>query len=261
MKYRALAAAPAVLVLVTLVAWAVSPGAARVPVLTSAVETAKVLAIAGCVAAARAFEPGDYLRRAWALLAACTVLLFARDLVALAHGPAALQGLLAMGGNGSSVAGTWMLARAWKVAGLDEGDRPAGRVVVLTGAVLLAVVVTGGPLVADARAIAGGDTFAIVPLASDVADAVVLVLLAPLLQTTLALRGGALRWPWALMTAGNVLWLLFDVAYAVLPAWQVPMGPGHFASESLRVLATTFLFSAGLAQRWAVGGVLVRGAA
>ncbi|HEY1693672.1 MAG TPA: hypothetical protein VGG39_16000 [Polyangiaceae bacterium] len=252
MRYRALAATPAILVLATLVAWAVSPGAARVTVLTAAVEAAKVLAMAGCILAASAFEPGEYMRRAWALLGACTLLLFARDIVALANGPAAAQGLLAIVGNGSSVAGTWMLARAWTVAGLAEEDRPAGRVAVLAGAAALALVVTGGPLLADVRALIGGHLLAIVPFASDVADAAVLILLAPLLQTTLALRGGALRWPWALMTAGNLLWLLFDVVYAIEAAWGLPVGRGHFVTDSLRVLATAFLFSAGLAQRWAV---------
>ena len=261
MKYRALAAAPILLVALSLTVWALSPAAMRSSVLAGAVETAKLLAFVGCVVAARAFEAGDYLRRAWLLLAACTLLLFARDVVALAGGAAALQGTLAIVGNGCSVAGTWMLARAWTVAGLDEADAPAGRTAVRVGAVALAILVTGGPLVGDLGALARGDLLAVVPLASDIADAVVLALLAPLLQTTLALQGGVLRWPWALLTGGNVLWLVFDAVYGFIGIWHVDPGASRIATEALRVLATLFTFSAGLAQRWAVLPVLGREAA
>lgn len=255
MKYRILAAAPVALVAASLAIWVLSPPDLRSTILVWAVETAKVLALVGCLLAARAFEPGDYLRTAWLLLAACTVLLFGRDVVALVGGPAAVQGALALAGNGSSVAGTWMLARAWAVAGLDEDDAPAGRMGLLAGAVALALLVTGWPLAGDLRALARGDVFAVVPLASDVADTVVLALLAPLLQTTLALRGGVLRWPWALLTGGNLLWLVFDAVYGVIAVWHVDPGHGRIVTEALRVLATMYTFSAGLAQRWAVAPI------
>jgi hypothetical protein len=257
-KYRALAAAPVLLVALSLIVWGLSPAGMRSSVLVAAVETAKVLAFVGCVVGARAFEAGDYLRRAWLLLAACTLLLFARDAVALTNGAAAAQGALAIAGNGCSVAGTWMLARAWTVAGLDEADAPAGRTVVRAAAVALAILVMGGPLVGDLGAVVRGDLFAVVPLASDVADAIVLALLAPLLQTTLALQGGVLRWPWALLTGGNLLWLVFDAVYGFIGIWHLAPGDSRIATDALRVLATLFTFSAGVAQRWAVLPVLGR---
>ncbi|HEX3344317.1 MAG TPA: hypothetical protein VHS09_07075, partial [Polyangiaceae bacterium] len=205
MKYRTLAAAPVVLVALTLVAWTVAPAEARPSVLAAAVASAKVLALVGCGAAAWTFEPGDYLRRAWLLLAAGTLFLFARDAVALAAGPVVAEGALATAGNACSVAGTWLLARAWTMAGLDEGDTPTGKWPLRTAAIAVSLLVTGWPLVGDLGALARGDAFAVVPLVSDVADTVVLALLAPLLRTTLALQGGVLRWPWALLTGGNVL--------------------------------------------------------
>jgi hypothetical protein len=252
MRYRALATAPVLLVVLSLTVWGLSPAAMRSSVLAGAVEIAKVLAFFGCVVAARAFEPGDYLRRAWLLLAACTLLLFARDVVALTSGAPAAQGALAIAGNGCSVAGTWMLARAWNVAGLDEGEAPAGRTLAQAVAVGVAVLVMGGPLVGDLGALVRGDVFAVVPLASDVADAFVLALLAPLLRTTLALQGGVLRWPWALLTGGNLLWLVFDAVYGFIALGHVDPGHGQIATEALRVLATLYTFSAGLAQSWAV---------
>ncbi|MGH7298556.1 MAG: hypothetical protein ACRELB_26690 [Polyangiaceae bacterium] len=257
MRFRALAALPVVLVVLALLGYFLAPPAAQPRVLTGAVEAAKILAIAGCTLAALAFEGGDYLRRAWLLLAACTSLLLARDVVALFGGAAALQGALALGGNGCSVAGTWMLARAWTVAGLDDGeDSSAGRMVILAGAAGLAVLVTGAPLVGDVAALLRGEVFAFVPLASDVADAVVLVLLAPLLQTTLALRGGVLRWPWAMLTCNNLLWLVFDAVYGFGGAWHVEPAHRHLVTEALRALATAYTFSAGIAQRWAVTSTL-----
>jgi hypothetical protein len=153
---------------------------------------AKVLAFAGCVVAAWTFEPGDYLRRAWLLLAACVLLLFGRDVVALAGGSVARAGHPGHGGQRqSSVAGTWILARAWTVAGLDEGDTPTGKWPLRTGAIAVSLLVTGWPLVGDLAALSHGDVVAVVPLVSDVADTVVLALLAPLLRTTLAPAGRA----------------------------------------------------------------------
>lgn len=252
MKYRTLAAAPVLVVAVALAAWALAPVAMRPSVLVAAVELAKVLALVGCAVAAWTFEAGDYLRRAWLLLAACILLLFARDVVALAGGSALAQGILATAGNGSSVAGTWLLARAWTVAGLDEGDAPTGKWPLRTGAIAVSLLVTGWPLVGDLEALTHGDAFAVVPLVSDVADTVVLALLAPLLRTTLALQGGVLRWPWALLTVGNVLWLVFDAVYGVLGLLHVDPSRAHVATEALRVVATLYTFSAGLAQRRAV---------
>lgn len=255
MKYRTLAAAPVILVAVALAAWAAAPVELRPSVLAAAVESAKVLALVGCGVAAWTFEAGDYLRRAWLLLAACTLFLFGRDVVALAGGSVLAQGVLATAGNGCSVAGTWVLARAWTVAGLDEGDAPTGKWPLRTGAVAVALLVTGWPLVGDLGALVRGDALAVVPLVSDVADTVVLALLAPLLRTTLALQGGVLRWPWALMTAGNLLWLVFDALYGVLGLLHVDPSRTRVATEALRVVATLYTASAGLAQRKAVKAV------
>ena len=251
LRYWTLAAAPLALLAAMLFVWSLVPTDARPEVLAGSVASSKVIAIVGCLLAAWTFEPGDYLRRAWLLLAACTVGLFGRDLVALAGGAAMAQGVLATAGNGCSVAGTWMLARAWRVAGLEQ-DR-AGRSWVLPAAtVLVALLVTGWPIVGDLRALTHGEVLAVVPLASDVADAIVLALLAPLLRTTLALAGGVLRWPWALLTLGNLLWLAFDVLYGVLELDRIDPGRVGVATDGLRVLATMYLCSAGLAQRRAV---------
>jgi hypothetical protein len=252
---RSLVWLPIVVVVAFLGAWAVVPLPAREPLLFVEVGASKALALLGFAAAAFLFEPGEYLRRAWLLLGACTLLLFARDVFAMSTHPGpgdtpalVVQGAFAIGGNGCSVLGTWMLARTWKVAGLDEGPS-RGRHALLFAAVAVAALVNGWPVVTDVRALAGGDVFALVPLSSDLADAIVIVLLAPLAATALALRGGVLRWPWAFLTVSGLLWLVFDVAYAGLTAAHVGPAGAHAVLDALRTIATLYGFSAGLSQR------------
>jgi hypothetical protein len=263
LSYRALAWLPLVFVGAFLVAWIAAPPSAREPLLVVEIEASKGLALVGCAAAALTFEPGDYLRRAWALLGGCVLFLFTRDVFALAaHPPLAgahdsaafvVQGVLAIAGNGCSVVGTAMLARAWRVAGLESGGgRSAGAL--LPGAILLAALVNGWPIVSDVRALVAGDTFAAVPLASDLADAAVVVMLAPLARTALALRGGVLRWPWTFLALSGLLWLVFDATYGLLYAMKVDPARTHAVLEALRALPTLFGFSAGLSQRSAVVG-------
>jgi hypothetical protein len=254
-SYRSLAWLPVVVVAAFLVAWVVAPGPAREPLLVVEIESSKALGLLGCAAAALIFEPGEYLRRAWLLLGMCTLLLFARDIFALAAHPApgdsaafAVQGGLAIAGNGCSVVGTWMLARTWRVAGLGGAPAPGGNVLV-GAAVVVALAVTGWPIVTDVRALSGGDVFALVPLASDLADGAVVALLAPLASTALALRGGVLRWPWAFLTASGLLWLTFDLAYGGLAVAHVDPARAHVVLEALRALPTLYGFSAGLSQR------------
>ena len=99
------------------------------------------------------------------------------------------------------------------------------------------------------RALVAGDVSAVVPLSSDVADALVIVLLAPLARTALALRGGVLLWPWAFLTANGLLWLVFDATYGGLSVAHVDAARAHVLLESLRTLATLYGFAAGFAQR------------
>jgi hypothetical protein len=252
---RALAIVPPLVVGVFLVAWLMAPATARDPLLVVEIETSKALAIYGCAAAALVFEPGDHLRRAWLLLACCTLLLLGRDVVALALHPGpgdtatfGLQAALATAGNGCSVVGTWMLARTWRVAGLEgEPDERGNTLLVL--AIVAAVLATGWPVVSDVRSLAHGSVFAVVPLASDLADAAVVVLLAPLAGTALALRGGALLWPWVFLTATGTLWIVFDVTYGAITLTHVDPGTAHVALETLRALATFYAFAAGMAQK------------
>jgi hypothetical protein len=261
MKFRSLALVPVLFAGVFSIA-ALLAGEGLLPaVLTVENEAGKTIAALGCVAAALAFERGDYLRRAWAFSAVCYALLLLGDLAGLpvfgAHlGAGAIvlvQGLLAVVANATSVAGTWMLASAWTVAGLDDDEGPRRRRRLLFGAAtVLALAITGWSLVHDVGALARGDVGALVSIASDVGDTICFALVAPVLQTALALRGGVLRWPWGFLTAGGLAWIVYDAASGVAGAAHAGSASGLVGTEAVRALACGYFLTAGLAQRLAV---------
>jgi hypothetical protein len=237
---------------------------ARGSVLTAENEVGKAVAAAGCLAAALAFERGEYLRRAWTYSGACYVLLLLADAAGLPalgarlgeHPLDVTQGTLVVLANTTSVLGTWMLARAWRVAGLDDedGSARARRRLLFAAAGLLALAITGWPLVHDVRALLGGDVGALVSIASDLGDTLCLALVAPVLQTALAMRGGVLWWPWGLLTSSGLAWVVYDACSGLVEVLHVGGGPYLVGTEALRALACASFFSAGLAQRRIVVG-------
>lgn len=244
MSYRTLAALPTVLGLLFVIAASVAPS----PVLYRVdIELVKGLALVGCIAAALAFERGDYLRRAWAFNGACLLLLLTRDATLLMTQTPRLenvQSAIVIGANVCSIVGTFLMARAWHVAGLDLLESESKRRAIVLVGIVIALLLGGGALVADLRA------RAIVPLASDLGDFVSLCLIAPIAMTALAMRGGVLRWAWGMFALSLICWLFYDATY-VLRAY-LSKSTGQLINELFRTLACAYLFAAGLAQRRAV---------
>jgi hypothetical protein len=89
-----------------------------------------------------------------------------------------------------------------------------------------------------------------VGLATSGGDALCFALVAPILVTALALRGGILWWPWVLYTASGLSWMVFDVINAAQSDTRTPTM--ITLSGSARALACLLAFAAGIAQRWAV---------
>jgi len=248
MRYRLLVLFPVVLAAAFLLAGDLT-AARSGGVLTAEAEVAKSLALAGCVVAALAFDRRDYLRRAWMYSGLCYLLLLVRDVVSLAiPDSSAVLGAFAILANLASVAGTWMLAHAWRLAGIEDDDRARtrGRLLFAAGA-LLALAITGLPLVRDLRTLFAGDLRAVVDVASDLGDTICLALVAPVLQTALAMRGGVLRWPWGLLTASGIAWIAYDASSSF-----VVQAPWPAVVEAVRALACGLVLSAGIAQRMAV---------
>lgn len=255
-RYRWLAVFPLVYAAAfCAVAAALVDGPALEPFVRGQLLLVRVLAIAGCFAAASAFGRGDHLRRAWLFLAGSAVLVLARDLLRFPVEIVANEGSgrwwiagLGVLSNVALLTGTWLLARAWKVAAipLPGGGRRALWVTAVVAAIALAVA---GPFAwRHFQSILAGEWGSLVMLVSAVVDILALCLIAPLLLTTLALRGGLVSWPWGLVTASLVCWLFYDAAAG--------LGPGVIGdfplTDVFRGLAQNFLFAAGLAQRMVV---------
>jgi hypothetical protein len=261
MKLRLLAALPFVLTAALVVLVRLTPSGHEELVMRLEVETVKTLALIGCVVAAFSFQRGEYMRRAWLLSGACYAFLLLRDMTLgqwtpWAPGPKLLglptellESTLVFIGNVGAVWGTLMLARAWQVAGMSDVDSPGRRRALFGVALVIAIVVVGSNVRIDMLALAKGNVSSLVMLVSDVGDVVSLALIAPVLLTAAALRGGLLLWPWALLTASLLGWLFYDAATAVGFASHTLLLTG----EIFRTLACVFAFSAGVAQRIVLG--------
>ena len=223
------------------------------------IELVKVLGLVGCWSAAFAFERAAYLRRAWLLVGCLFAFLLPRDLIALVPGPfeavlgarglAVSRATLVVTANVLFATGTWMLARTWKVAALHLPGSRRNQWLVLAVVVVLALAFAGPGVWGSLQRMTHGDSDAIAGLASAIGDALALCFIGPLFLTALALRGGAMSWPWALLTLSNVAWLLYDAAAVGGPRLGLDASDVRLWTELFRALACTLAFSAGMAQR------------
>jgi hypothetical protein len=263
MSTRRVALVPVALALVVIAVVAFLPDLpAQVLALRRSVQAGKLLAAGGALAAALAFEKGDYLRRAWGLQA-ISMLLLLRDLPlervpvggsALGVPREAWNGSAVVIANMVGVAGAWLMARAWRVAGIELPGSPAFRRGVYAAGLLAAVVIAGVPLVRNLVSWADGSPPTLPFIASAVADALTLALIAPVLMTVLAMRGGLLVWPWGLYMASLLCWMVYDTGEAAvrLEALQHAAPALRVVKESFRLLGCVLLCAAGIAQRGAV---------
>jgi hypothetical protein len=223
------------------------------------IELVKVLGLFGCWSAALAFERADYLRRAWLLVGCLFAFLLPRDLIALVPGPfetvlgarglTLARAMLVVTANVLFATGNWMLARTWKVAALHLPGSSRNRWLVRAGVVVLVVAFAGPGVWGSLERMMHGDSDAIAGLASSLGDGLALCFIGPLCLTALALRGGAMSWPWALLTLSNVAWLFYDAAAVGGPLLGLGPSTVRLWTELFRALACTLAFSAGMAQR------------
>jgi len=259
MRFRSFALFPAGFAVLFAVAALAAGEGGLASVLATENEVGKALALVGCFAAALAFEEGDYLRRAWFYSGLCYLVLILGDVVGMrllathlsVHQVDLAVGSCAVLGNATSVLGTWMLARAWTVAGLEDDDvasRTRGRLL-FAAAIVVSLAITGWPLVHDAGELLAGDLGASVNIASDLGDTICLALVALVMHTALAMRGGMLRWPWGLLTSSGIAWIAYDAASGGVELLHVEQARWLIMTEAIRGLACAFMFSAGIAQR------------
>ena len=212
----------------------------------------------GSFVAALTLDEGDYMRRPWALMGVCygvlvlNALLFrttsrfeAQDISALS---VALSGVLLFVGNACSVWGTVQIARAYRVAGLDLRVPAAVRWLAVGISLTIALALVGELTLQDLQTLARGDLHVLPSLASNTGDVVSLTLIAPILLTAFALRGGNLGWPWSLLAFGSLGWLLYGAAPMVGTALGVDESLMRAFGAALRTFACLAQMSAGLLQ-------------
>lgn len=229
----------------------------------------EMLWLTGCLAAALKFEKGEYLRRAWLFFGACPFLFLWYELgplvtyfaPSIGYEVEIAQGSLAVLANILAVIGTVMFARAWLVAGLELPGSKQIRFVIRIAAFSIAIAAAGpGAYHAFRSALAGQDmAMSLLGVGSAFGDIVSLGMIAPLLLTALALRGGLLSWPWIFFTASLGGWLFYDFSITIAPTM-------NFAPQTLDILfgATQNIssgldFSAGMAQCLVVDSILQNG--
>lgn len=256
MRFRGLAVFPLLYAAVFIaVAWWLAGGPALPSFVAWQRILVRVLAAVGCFAAVSAFDSGDHLRRAWLWLGWGTVVILIRDLIRLlvpsyqTVTPGSTEQWVMNGlgvlSNVALLAGIWLLARSWKMASIALPGGRSGSLAVALITAAIAIVVAGPAALDGARAVAGGDWSSLMKVVSATVDIITLCMIAPLLLTAVSLRGGLFSWPWGLVTASQLSWLLYDGAWALA---STP-APGAFpTADVFRGMAETFLFVAGLAQ-------------
>jgi hypothetical protein len=218
----------------------------------------KMAAFVGGIVAARAFDRGDYMRRAFVFEAATYGLLVTRDCLAMvpplrsaleaAHAFDTVWRILFVSANVSGVAGAFMMALAARLAVFDsEETRFRGRLCLFL-ATLIGITFTGPSIVTSALDIGQGRPHSFVVLIGSLADLGAFVLTVPVIRLAYALRGGLLYIPWTLVATARMFWLVRD-GFGVAPPWLQEQQAFMIAAETARTLACCYGFSAGLAFR------------
>jgi hypothetical protein len=209
----------------------------------------KALAAAGCVTASLALARGSRLRLAWAIQAVAYAVLAAKTLPVIGdHLLVVRLGTLAA--NALGPLSVFLLVRAQWDSGPARAIPPLQRTLLPLLALAGAIAVAGPSIAAQLEEM-GRDPQAVLLVFSGIGDVAAITLLAPLLLVAVAMRGGRLAWPWALLAAGQLCWLLYDLASSFAPVLVAPAA-ARAATEVLRTAACLFFGTAGLAQRLAL---------
>ena len=217
-----------------------------------------IVAAAAGLAASRFGWWSEYVGRAWSLFfAAYTVLTIGEILKRFVTGAALASEICVVVANVALVAAYVMTARSFHAAGLDFGASRTKTVLATLAAVAIALALCYESIWGAWQNLRSG-SLAPGPLISPLADVVTFALVAPLLLTAFALRGGQQFWMFALLTTGTI-------------GWMVNQGSGtivRFAggsSEAIRAgrmtgfaMACFFIAAAALTQ-WLAAGRAVRG--
>ena len=206
---------------------------------------------------AREFDRSDRLFLSWTLLGAGYVIAAIRYSLRiytlLAGGgitnPQFLSALLILQ-NVLVPLSLLLFVRAWRETGLAVPGSAATHTASIVAGIVIAIVVGGFPLFRGLM-VAKAD---LVLLVSTLGDMISLALIVPLMMPALALRGGSLTYTWAYLTIGIVMWLAYDIWFALRDTMSFQVNVERGIEEAIRVTAIMFACIASIAQRRAVRG-------
>jgi len=150
------------------------------------------------------------------------------------------------------VLGFWMMSRAWYVGGIALPGTHATRRLVRAAAATMAVSIMLPAIWVYAPGLPTGSPMAIMGVGDAIADAIAISLIAPVLLTALALRGTAIAWPWALLTASSFGWLCYDATFSISAAVDTNGESFRALGEAFRALSCVGAGMAGIAQHLVV---------
>lgn len=261
MRYILLAAAAAGAFVVVLCSAGLAPADLRWPIVDGLIRASKIIALFGCLVGALSFQRHQHLFRGWGLLGAMYAMLVTRDAViyrnlvvdAFSHAGRWIELAVVVPANALGVLGCWMMARAWYVGGIELPGTRATRTLVSAAAAAMAVSITLPAIWVHLPLATSGDPTGIMGVSNAIGDAVAISLIAPVMLTALALRGAAIAWPWALLTASSFGWLCYDAVFAISSVLHQGGGDGFRAlGESFHALACVGAGMAGIAQHLVV---------
>lgn len=247
MSFRSVAVAAVVgVVVVALLYAAVYPGLSTGGQFwLNAVARVGMLALVAICAGLAAHAFGwwsEYVGRAWTLFFIEYALLTVSELLRRAAPDTAslASGALVIIANIAGIGAYVLMARSLDAAGLGNYTSRGRKILAAAIALIVAAALCWGPIV-SASSLNG--------LVSPLADVITFVLVAPLLLTVIALRGGQLFWIFALLTAGTIGWMVNQGASTILRA----MGAGENAMRTGRMTGfamACFLIAAAAFTQW-----------
>lgn len=211
------------------------------------------VAFAAGLAASRYGWWSEYLGRAWTLFFTGYSLLAIGEVLRRTISDAHIPTQLALiGANVALVAAYIVTARSFRAAGLDFGASRT-RTWVATGLSLaIALALCLDPiLTAWSRLVQGiGQPSYLV---SPVADVITFALVAPLLLSAFALRGGQQFWVYALLTTGTIGWMVNQAAAGTLALLGVTDTSTIRAGRMLGFATACFFIAAAAIAQWLAG--------
>jgi hypothetical protein len=209
----------------------------------------KAIAAAGAAVAAATVSRHSRPRLAWAAIAACYAVLAAKTAPVVGDDLMALR-LGTLIANVLSPLGSFLMVRAWYASRPTPTIPVLGRRVLPVVALAASLAVAGPGVVVQVRNLPD-DPAALLLVFSGIGDIASVTLLAPLLLIANPIRSGERAWPWALLAAGELCWLLYDLVpslSSLSPDLITPARNTRALAEVMRASACLFYASAGLAQ-------------